>query len=393
MSTFFFISEFDATRINDRSGVPYFILQASKNAGCPMEPLQVSDQRNLLQKFKSRWYQWKYDIFYKKSRGWYDATQSPAYSKGYAKSLNARHWKPTDFIFSINPGIVAFLPNGPELILWIDNSFDTYAMYPGRENICSQTRREAREVEQLAFARAHKIFVTSHWLAQQLKQWYNIPPQKIAVLPRGASIINWPLQPQVDAWIAARCRATTLQLLMVNSGNWNVGRKGGPLVVATWQLLKSQIPVQLTIVGKLPDEVKTALQAEGVICLGVLDKQDSVAAALYNDVLANAHFMFVPSKADGFGIVFAEAAAHGLPSVAKAVMGVTEAVKQGETGHLLPENAGAAAFAALIAESWKDKRAYADLCRKSFDYASLHFNWEKNVKRIIDEGNRVANAS
>lgn len=56
---------------------------------------------------------------------------------------------------------------------------------------------------------------------------------------------------------------------------------------------------------------------------------------------------------EGFGLVYLEAGAHGLPVVAFATGGVAEAVRDGITGLLVPEQDGAgltAAFSRLIAE-------------------------------------------
>jgi glycosyltransferase involved in cell wall biosynthesis len=54
---------------------------------------------------------------------------------------------------------------------------------------------------------------------------------------------------------------------------------------------------------------------------------------------------------EGFGLVYLEAAAHGLPVVAHDVGGVAEAVVDGETGILVPPDRPArlaAAFESLI---------------------------------------------
>jgi glycosyltransferase involved in cell wall biosynthesis len=61
----------------------------------------------------------------------------------------------------------------------------------------------------------------------------------------------------------------------------------------------------------------------------------------------------LPDSVEGFGLVYLEAAAHGLPIVAHAVGGVPEAVMDGVTGLLVPpdnRSALTAAFARLIAD-------------------------------------------
>jgi glycosyltransferase involved in cell wall biosynthesis len=60
---------------------------------------------------------------------------------------------------------------------------------------------------------------------------------------------------------------------------------------------------------------------------------------------------------EGFGMVYAEAGAHGVPSVASRVPGVVDAVRDGETGLLVaPGDAGAVAAAAIALLGDRERR-------------------------------------
>lgn len=100
-------------------------------------------------------------------------------------------------------------------------------------------------------------------------------------------------------------------------------------------LLRSQAALQpdlaVRFFGNLPDEELT----------GIYDGADIFAMTSVN----------VGSSVEGFGLVYLEAAAHGLPVVAHDVGGVSEAVRDGVTGLLVPPNRPvqlAAAFEKLI---------------------------------------------
>jgi len=54
--------------------------------------------------------------------------------------------------------------------------------------------------------------------------------------------------------------------------------------------------------------------------------------------LANSHFLFVPSVAGWCEIVFLEASACGVPSIAKNVGGVSTGVRSDINGYLFAEN-------------------------------------------------------
>ena len=55
--------------------------------------------------------------------------------------------------------------------------------------------------------------------------------------------------------------------------------------------------------------------------------------------------MFVPTRAEALGLVFLEASAFALPSIATDVGGVPEVIKSGVTGATFPLSAGPAEYA------------------------------------------------
>lgn len=61
-----------------------------------------------------------------------------------------------------------------------------------------------------------------------------------------------------------------------------------------------------------------------------------------------------PTRLEGFGLTYLEAGARGLPSLACAVGGVPEAVLHGETGWVLPADAGPPAVGAALARLLED---------------------------------------
>lgn len=383
-----FVSEFDATEPDSRSGVPFRIFEAARKVDLEASFLQVSERRSFREKLLSRLLQYLYRYIFRGKKGWYDAMFSEDYSRGLGRNLLNLKNKTDTLILSISPRSVAFLPKGPCLALWIDNTFDTYAMYPGREGICRQTFAEAQLVEKQAFARATKVYTASYWLADRLPNTHGLSPEKIRVMPRGASLQHLPGISVVQQSITVRIQDGICRLVFVNSGNWLVGRKGGPLVVDTFRRLKRDIPVSLVVIGNLPVEVRKSLESEGVQCTGKLNKSGENGEELYIKILLESHFLFIPSIADGFGIVYAEAASCGLPSIAKAIMGVTEAVQEGITGRLLPAEANAGDFVSLIKDQWKNKESYNALCQSAYAYAQEHFSWQKNVSRIVEEMNQ-----
>jgi glycosyltransferase involved in cell wall biosynthesis len=70
-----------------------------------------------------------------------------------------------------------------------------------------------------------------------------------------------------------------------------------------------------------------------------LSKSNTQQAERLRQIYAQAHLFFVPSRAEAYGIVYCEAAALGLPVLARATGGVETIVQNGKTGVLLPPTA------------------------------------------------------
>ncbi len=118
---------------------------------------------------------------------------------------------------------------------------------------------------------------------------------------------------------------------------WGRGmRKGQKELIALWPRVRRQFPgAELWIVGGGPGRAELERQArEGGIGEAVVfpgEVSDARLARLYvgSDLYA------MPSWGEGFGLVFAEAMAHGLPCIASRLDAGAEVVADGETGLLV----------------------------------------------------------
>lgn len=363
-----------------RSGVPFFISEAFKSNNAHVIEVLVQDKRNLLHRVWSRLWQW-YATFIHKSL--YDSFYSVATSKSYATQVHQQldHIKP-DFILSIHPNLIAHVKTKIPLILWLDNSFDTFSLYPDVNNYVVKTKEEALFNEYSGLAKSETVYVASSYLRIFLQKKYPDIQSKFKVLPRGANLINRPEREFIVKLVKHKINSSVLKLVYVNSGWWK--RKGGNMVLAIYKELSKHLPVELNIIGKV-DEVQSALfnADPNIVLHGKIDKSQIAGELQYQKIIYEMHYSLAPSIAEGFGIVNAEMAALGVPSVGFGIMGVTESIKQNVTGWHLPESANAKNFAELILEKWQDKLLYESTCLSAYDYALEHFDWQKNVAEII----------
>jgi glycosyltransferase involved in cell wall biosynthesis len=208
---------------------------------------------------------------------------------------------------------------------------------------------------------------------------YGVDEAKVRVLPYGANLERVPARE--DALAPKPEGPLTLLWLGVD---WE--RKGGPIALETVRLLRAGgTDARLVVVGCVPPG---GADAEAVRVLPRLDKGVPAQAAELERLLRESHFLFLPTRADCYGIVFCEASAYGTPSIATDTGGVPGAVHEGRNGHLLPLGADAGAYTSLIREIWDEPARYHALCASSRALYDERLNWDawgKEVGRMMEE--------
>lgn len=86
-------------------------------------------------------------------------------------------------------------------------------------------------------------------------------------------------------------------------------------------------------------------------------------------------------RLEGFGLVYLEAAARGLPSLACATGGVSEAVRDGNTGLLLPYYPSAAQVAHAVDHLLRAERVRQEMGGRAREFAST-FTWTRNAAEV-----------
>lgn len=189
---------------------------------------------------------------------------------------------------------------------------------------------------------------------------------------------NLPTDPEIEA----RAREPgPLRVLFVGS---LTRRKRLPELLLA---LRETPAVRLTVVGSGEAEPDTAASVreraaefgDRVVFRGALSGE------ALGEELRRSHLLAVPSALEGFGLVYLEAFAFGLPVIAAAAGGAGELVREDETGWLVGPGSGEAA-AARIADCLG--RVAADrgrLARMGRRAAAVHREWptwEESAARV-----------
>jgi phosphatidylinositol alpha-1,6-mannosyltransferase len=142
---------------------------------------------------------------------------------------------------------------------------------------------------------------------------------------------------------------------------WSEERgKGHDALLEAWPAIRRRVPgAELWVVGEGDDRPRLEARAreaglrDAVRFLGRVD--DRELGGLYR----RAGLLAMPSRQEGFGLVYAEALWHGLPCVASTADAAREVVDDGETGVLVPYADAAAlgdAVASLLADPARRRR-------------------------------------
>ena len=287
-----------------------------------------------------------------------------------------------DAVVSTGTLPVADLGGAAPLVLWADATFHSLrTTYPEYASYARASIEEGDRAERAAFDRARLLCFASDWAAADAVANYGVPREKVRVVPFGANTDS-PFADEDAAVAAVRQRDWSVTRFVFIGVDWQ--RKGGDTAVAVVRRLNELgTRCVLTVAGCQPPADITRLPF--VESMGFLSKKDPAEAARLREIMVRSHFLLVPTYAECFGLVFAEASAFALPSIARAVGGTPTAVRHGRTGLLLPAAADAGAYCDALQPLMHDHDRYTDMCAAAYRDYSERLNWQVASARFVGE--------
>lgn len=242
-------------------------------------------------------------------------------------------------------------------------------------------------IKRLVFKRAKIVFVVSRFTGEWVQKECGVSKDKIFLLHPGVDLEQWPLIKKIKKPILTFFTVTRL-----------VDYKGIDKVLEAMALLKKdQIQWQYQIAGdgidrvRLDKMVKDLNLSDHVKFLGIIDDASLKECYAQADVfILCSREDWVTPNFEGFGIVFLEAAACAIPSIAGNSGGISDAVIEGETGWLVePENIWAIHKA--LEETIKNPaevRRRGDAARMRVE---REFQWKHVAERLVKVCGNVRN--
>lgn len=255
---------------------------------------------------------------------------------------------------------VLYVPEpGPLLSMLLLQFFDVlpparlHLTLHGSEILRLAVRPLVRASVRRLFARADRISVVSRYAERLLVDLFPSTAGKVVLTPGALREGFAPAAPRVRP---PSDRVVVLTVARIHP------RKGQLRVLEALKSLPSPLRARLeywVVGGHGKEGYEPALRAAAADAGFPVKFLGDVADDRLGEIYAQADIFAMTSmphrlSVEGFGLVYLEAGAHGLPVVAHAIGGVPEAVLDGQTGILVrPEDPAAltAAFARLIQET------------------------------------------
>jgi glycosyltransferase involved in cell wall biosynthesis len=280
----------------------------------------------------------------------------------------------------LSPGTVAVSALSPEanFVFWTDATFGgLIGFYPEFSSLCRRSIRDGHRMEQRALDQCSLALYSSEWAARTAIDLYGADPAKVHVVPFGANFASDLATSEVHEVIDER-PLDRCELLFVGV-DWQ--RKGGDVAVEiTEELNRRGLPTRLHVVGCEPP----ASSPDFVVRHGFISKSTPEGVSAMTSLYQRGHFLVLPTRAECFGIVFAEAASFGVPSMAPRVGGIETAVGEASGGFLAQVDGEPAAYVDFVMATMSGADVYRSHARRARDDYETRLNWPTNARVVAD---------
>ena len=372
-----YVTTYDSSDVHQWSGIGYFMREALRKSGFQISTVgNLKSDYSLLLKLKKLGY---LTLLRKRFLWEREPEVLKSFSAQVEKALSKINY---DIVLCPGTSPITYLKIDKPIVVWLDSIFagglNYYSYY---SNLCAETIKKGNLTAQLALSTSSLVLFASDWAAKTAIDNYDVDPEKVKVVPFGANIICDRKQQDIIE-MTSKKTFDKCKLLFVGV-DWI--RKGGEIVVEIAKLLnKHGLPTELHILGCTPEgDLPSFVKIHGFI-----SKEDKEGKQFIDKLFEESHFLVVPSRAESYGLVFAEASSFGLPSLATKTGGIPTVIRDGKNGQTLPLNASSETYADFIENLMSSKQEYAKLALSSFREYSERLNWNvagKKVNSLIEK--------
>jgi len=310
----------------------------------------------------------------------YNEERSASYGINLANQVSARLKPSSDIVFSPSSITIAHLNTNKPKAFYTDATYASMVKYyDSFSGLSPLTIKEGYRQEKLALDTCNMAFYSSDWAAQSAVANYGINPEKVKVVPFGANInVKMNLS---DVKSMIRQRSSQKCSILFLGVDWY--RKGGDIVFDAVKYLNEELhlPTELNIVGI--DNLPIENLPPYVINHGRISKGTPEGLKRIEDMISQSHFLFVPSRAEAYGLVFCESMAFGVPCISANTGGIPTIVKNDVNGVLLEPGTQPQKYAEKIYEVYTNKQRYEEMSLSAFNDFETRLNWDVAGKTLV----------
>ena len=368
-----YVSAYNSSDVSNWSGTGYYMYKCIADQG--VEVILINSEIR-----PTWWLKLKASLVKLLFGKRYIIQRDPGYLTGLAAKAE-KQLKNVDFDVVLSPGslAVSYLKITQPVVFWTDATFDNMLdFYPNWKNVSNESIRQGHQAEQKAIDNASLILYISQWALTNALTRYKANPAKVKQIPIGPNLESDVTADEVEELICRRQQNPQINLLFVGV-DWV--RKGGDMAIETTTKLREMgLNAILTVVGcdLVPKNVPSYVKFHPFV-----DKTQPAGVKELNEFYRQATFFLLPTSAECFGVVFAEAGAHAVPVVTTNVGGCSAAVKDGFNGFCLdPENFPVKAVEKI---TWllKNPQQYRRFSLNAYKNYLDDINWEVVGKKVV----------
>lgn len=235
---------------------------------------------------------------------------------------------------------------------------------------------------------AWRVITASQFMADEVKAYFNVPPDKIDIIPNGVDASPFDALEGVDLSAFRERWARAGERIVFYVGRM-VQEKGAHLIVEAAPRVLAEIPHTKFILagtGSMSEHIKRRARelriADKVVAAGFISDADR------NRLFKVADAAVFPSLYEPFGIVALEAMAAKCPVIVSHVGGLGEVVSHGVNGiTIYPDNPDSLAWGIL--HTLQDPVAAKARAARAFRMVKEEYSWDRIAERTIDVYARI----
>jgi glycosyltransferase involved in cell wall biosynthesis len=368
------VNTYDMKDVKVWAGIPVYIsVMLEKLFRDNVHHIQLPLRRNLYSYLKGFYFN---RIKKEKYLEWADEAVIKSNKKSFERIAKEEY----DIIITFQFFLVPILKGEKTKIIWwsdatFDNLLNNYSYVTNVSAFCS---KGGHNLQRRAINISDAIILASDWATNSAINDYLANEKKISKIFFSSHLSVLPSIKEVDEIVRQKDREV-IKLLFIGI-DWE--RKGGDDAVAVLNNLNRKgKKAKIYVVGsEVPAMHKNN---KNLVSIGFIDKSTPAGENKIINLLKEASFLILPSRAECFGIVLSEANSYALPVITSNVGGIPSVVKNGVNGVSLDLTHFVNDASAFVLENLPGSQSYAQLCYNSFLFYKQEMSLDRMEERFV----------